>query len=79
MKAGSVIRTLGGQGRIVVPADFRKRLGLEKDDEIELYVEGNRLIVEKFDGDYEPAATLKSADAAERTTIRVVRARRKPE
>jgi AbrB family looped-hinge helix DNA binding protein len=37
---------LGRQGRIVIPAEIRDRLGLEEGDEISAHLEGERLILE---------------------------------
>lgn len=38
---------LGVQGRLVIPAGIRRRLGLNPGDTLVARVEGNRLIVEK--------------------------------
>jgi len=38
---------LGVQGRLVVPADARKELGLAAGDELVLHTEGGRLVLER--------------------------------
>jgi antitoxin PrlF len=43
--AGIMLR-LGEQGRIVIPVEFRKELGLEVGTELVATVEGDRLILE---------------------------------
>ena len=45
-------------GRIILPAEFRTRLGIEKDSEIEIVCEKDRMIIKKVSpyGGYYPAA-----------------------
>ena len=45
-------------GRIILPAEFRTRLGIEKDSEIEIVCEKDRMIIKKVlpYGGYYPAA-----------------------
>lgn len=38
---------LGQQGRIVIPAEIRSRLGLAPGDELRLRVEGRRVVLER--------------------------------
>ena len=38
---------MGRQGRVVVPAEMRARLGLEPGDELHLHVEDRRIILER--------------------------------
>ncbi len=38
---------LSTKGRLVIPSKFRKALGLQPGDQVELTVEGERLIVER--------------------------------
>jgi AbrB family looped-hinge helix DNA binding protein len=38
---------LGGQGRLVVPADVRKELGLQPGDELVLHTEEGRIVLER--------------------------------
>lgn len=40
---------LGVQGRLVVPAEARKELGLAAGDELVLHTEGRRLVLERQD------------------------------
>jgi AbrB family looped-hinge helix DNA binding protein len=39
--------TLGRQGRLVIPAEIRATLGLSPGDRVHVYLEGNRLIIER--------------------------------
>ena len=36
-------------GRIVIPKDIRKILGLEKDTPVEIYRDGDKVVVKRFD------------------------------
>lgn len=38
---------LGGQGRLVVPAEARRELGLEPGDQLMLHTEGSRIVLER--------------------------------
>jgi|GEM_PF-5044849 len=69
-------RKMGKQGRIVIPSDFRKWLDIGEGDTVALYVEGDRIIIEKATDDAPTAkAARKRAAATERGAIRVVRKR----
>lgn len=70
-------RKMGKQGRIVIPSDFRKWLDIGEGDSIALYVEDERIIIEKANKESAPAvkAERKRAAATERGAIRVVRRR----
>jgi len=48
MKSTGMIRKLDDLGRIVLPAELRKNLRLENQDELEIFVEGERIILQKF-------------------------------
>ena len=48
MKSTGMIRKLDDLGRVVIPVEMRRSLALEQQDELELYVEGDRLIMQKF-------------------------------
>lgn len=48
MKSTGMIRKLDDLGRIVIPSELRKNLGLENQDELEIFVEGDRIILQKF-------------------------------
>lgn len=39
--------TLGRQGRIVIPADVREKLGLSAGDRLHLHLTGSRLVLER--------------------------------
>lgn len=63
MKATGIVRKLDDLGRIVLPIELRRNLDLEVRDPVEIYVEGDCVILKK----YEPTCVFcgKSKDIAE--------------
>ncbi len=62
MKSTGIIRKVDGLGRIVVPKELRRTLGIEQKDPLEIYVDAEKIILKK----YEPACIFcSSADDAE--------------
>ena len=51
MKATGIIRKVDELGRIVIPIELRRTMGIEQKDKLEIYVEGPSIILKK----YEPA------------------------
>lgn len=49
MKATGIIKKIDNLGRIVIPKEMRKRLNLKKEEKMELYVDENKIILEKYD------------------------------
>ena len=48
MKTLGTVRCVDELGRIVLPIETRKRLGLEPKDPVEIFVEKDRIILKKF-------------------------------
>jgi transcriptional pleiotropic regulator of transition state genes len=48
MKSTGMIRKVDDLGRVVLPAEMRRMLEINEQDELELYVEGDKLILQKF-------------------------------
>lgn len=51
MKSTGLVRKVDELGRIVIPIELRRNLGIEQRDALEIYIEGERIILKK----YEPA------------------------
>jgi len=51
MKATGIVRKVDELGRIVLPMELRRTLDIQKEDPIEIYVDGSTIILKK----YEPA------------------------
>ena len=63
MKATGIVRNLDELGRIVLPMELRRTLNIESRNEVEIYVEGDNIILKKyaactFCGDTEDLNTL---------------------
>ncbi len=54
MKATGIVRKVDNLGRIVLPIELRRTLNIETKDSIEIYVDGEDVILKK----YEPACTF---------------------
>ena len=51
MKSTGIIRKVDDLGRIVLPIELRRMLDIAERDELEIFVEGDRIVLQK----YEPA------------------------
>jgi transcriptional pleiotropic regulator of transition state genes len=51
MKSTGIVRRIDDLGRIVLPMELRRTLGIEDRDAMEVYVEGPTIVLKK----YEPA------------------------
>lgn len=51
MKSTGVVRKVDELGRIVIPIELRRTMGIEEKDALEIYVDSDKIILRK----YEPA------------------------
>lgn len=51
MKSTGIVRKVDELGRVVIPIELRRTLGIEVKDALEIYVDGEKIILKK----YEPA------------------------
>ena len=49
MKSTGIIRKVDELGRIVLPIELRRTLDIAERDELEIYMEGDRIILQKFE------------------------------
>ena len=54
MKSTGIVRKVDELGRIVLPIELRRTLDIEVRDSLEIYVEGNQIVLKK----YEPACVF---------------------
>lgn len=54
MKSTGVVRRVDELGRIVIPIELRRTLNIGEKDALEIYVDGNHIILKK----YEPACVF---------------------
>ncbi len=48
MKSTGIVRKVDELGRIVIPMELRRTFGIEVKDPIEIYVEGDKIILTKY-------------------------------
>ena len=63
MKSTGIVRKVDELGRIVLPIELRRTLGIEEKDRIEIFVEGESVILRK----YQPACIF--CDSAKGITV----------
>jgi transcriptional pleiotropic regulator of transition state genes len=51
MKATGIVRKVDELGRVVLPVELRKTFDIKKEDPLEIYVDGDSIVLKK----YEPA------------------------
>jgi AbrB family transcriptional regulator, transcriptional pleiotropic regulator of transition state genes len=49
VKSTGIVRKLDSLGRIVIPMELRRVFGLAPDDEIEILVEDDKIVLQKFE------------------------------
>ncbi|MCL4517299.1 MAG: AbrB/MazE/SpoVT family DNA-binding domain-containing protein [Firmicutes bacterium] len=54
MKSTGIVRKVDDLGRIVIPIELRRNLGIDKKDALEIYVDSERIVLKK----YEPACVF---------------------
>ena len=48
MKSTGIVRNVDELGRIVIPKEMRRQMGITSSDPVEIFVEGDRIILEKY-------------------------------
>lgn len=49
MKSTGIIRKVDELGRIVLPIELRRTLDIEERDELEIFMENDRIVLQKFE------------------------------
>lgn len=50
MKETGIVRRVDELGRIVLPKELRRTLGINERDQLEIFVEGSRIFIQKYEG-----------------------------
>lgn len=48
MKSTGIVRCIDELGRVVVPKEMRQKLGIANGDPVDIYTDGDRIIIEKY-------------------------------
>lgn len=62
MKSTGIVRKVDELGRIVLPIELRRGLGIDVKDPVEIYVDGNQIILKKYKPNMTCAATGEVSD-----------------
>ena len=49
MKSTGIVRNVDELGRIVIPKEMRTKMDISSSDPIEIYVEGDKIILQKYE------------------------------
>jgi len=48
MKESGMVRNIDSLGRFVIPREYRKKLNINNNDSLEMFVEGNSIYIRKY-------------------------------
>lgn len=48
MKSTGIVRNIDELGRLVVPKELRKKMGIKENDPVEIYVDGDKIVIAKY-------------------------------
>ena len=48
MKATGIVRPVDSLGRVVIPIELRRNLGINTDDSLEVFVDGQFIMLKKY-------------------------------
>ncbi|ETT84206.1 AbrB family transcriptional regulator [Viridibacillus sp. FSL H7-0596] len=48
MKSTGIVRKVDELGRVVIPVELRRGLGIGERDPLEIYVDGNQIVLQKY-------------------------------
>ncbi len=54
MKSTGIVRKIDSLGRVVLPKELRRQLNIDEDSSLEIFVEGNSIVLKK----YQPACVF---------------------
>ena len=49
MKSTGIVRNLDELGRVVIPKEIRRKLNIEQKDPIEIFIEGNSIVLKRYE------------------------------
>ncbi|QTB12603.1 AbrB/MazE/SpoVT family DNA-binding domain-containing protein [Lysinibacillus sphaericus] len=60
MKSTGIVRKIDDLGRVVIPKETRRTLGIEEGDSLEIYTNGNQVILQKYQPETEKEDVIAS-------------------
>lgn len=58
MKSTGIVRKVDELGRIVIPKELRRTLGIEEKDPVEIFINDNRIVLQKYQPNTEKEEVL---------------------
>ncbi|MFJ7951569.1 AbrB/MazE/SpoVT family DNA-binding domain-containing protein [Lysinibacillus sp. NPDC096418] len=62
MKSTGIVRKVDELGRLVIPKELRRTLGINERDSLEIYTDDDKIILKKFKSNMECAVTGEVSD-----------------
>ncbi|WP_081327866.1 AbrB/MazE/SpoVT family DNA-binding domain-containing protein [Lysinibacillus sp. FSL M8-0337] len=62
MKSTGIVRKVDELGRVVIPKELRRTLGIEEKDPVEIYIDGDKIILKKYLPDDEKEDVISSLE-----------------
>ncbi|MBG9453280.1 transition state regulator Abh [Lysinibacillus sphaericus] len=62
MKSTGIVRKVDDLGRVVVPKELRRTLGIENGDPLEIFIDGDKIILKKYKPNMACAVTGEVSD-----------------
>lgn len=62
MKSTGIVRRVDELGRVVIPIELRRTLGIQEKDALEIYVQDNSIVFKKYQTDKTCLVTGESSD-----------------
>ena len=56
MKSTGIVRKVDELGRIVIPIELRRTMGIEEKDSLEIYIDEEKIILKKYEPAFSAAA-----------------------
>lgn len=62
MKSTGIVRKVDELGRVVLPIELRRILGIDEKDPVEIFIDGDRIILQKYQPDVEKQEVIKALE-----------------
>ena len=79
LKSTGVVRKVDELGRIVIPIELRRTMGIEEKDALEIYVDNEKIILKKYEpacifcGNAENISNYKGKNVCKNCSVELVR------
>ncbi len=62
MKSTGIVRKVDELGRLVIPKELRRTLGIDNGDPAEIFIDGDKIVIKKYKPNMECAVTGEVSD-----------------